>query len=195
MREKDLKKGERKGEGERTRTRVQGQEGSGVTSRRSALAARDRLIPLNCVELRGIIFSILGKRQLNGRTGSDGDMQCTPGSHKAAQSRRRDTHGIQGVSDRRSYKEEEEIQVGEFNLMSLNTKGYPFGGFNSRLVNYFQTRFQTRIQCRREVPLIGNTQSTNVLNRKARPSPFDPQPCLSLVERAFSADIHVNRSS
>lgn len=42
-------------------------QGEGVTGRRSAaLAARDRLIPLNCVELRGIIFSILGKRQLNG---------------------------------------------------------------------------------------------------------------------------------
>lgn len=87
-----------KGEWERTRTR------RSFSSRRNALAARDRLISLNCVELRGIIFSILGKRQLNqaDRTGPDGDMQRTPGSHtKPHKSRRGDTHGIQGVSDRR----------------------------------------------------------------------------------------------
>lgn len=40
---------------------------------------------------------------------------------------RRDTHGIQGVSDRRSYEKEREIQVSESNLVSSNTKVAPSG--------------------------------------------------------------------
>lgn len=66
----------------------------------------NRLIPSNCVELRRIIFSILGKRQLNGRT-ERRDMQRTPGSHKAtAQNGRRDTHCIQGVSEKKKFKKQ-----------------------------------------------------------------------------------------
>lgn len=93
---RDLKKGGGK-------TRVQGQGGLGVSSRRSA--ARDRLIPLNCVELRRIIFSILGKRQLNGpdRTATCNAPQGHTKPHKADAETR--IQGIQGVSDRRSYEE------------------------------------------------------------------------------------------
>lgn len=88
------------------------------------LPACDRLIPLNCVELRGIIFSILGKRgnwtggldyvdvdddddNDNGNDDGDDDddnddnMQRTPGSHKAVGARDMQRHAsVQGVSQR-----------------------------------------------------------------------------------------------
>lgn len=76
---------------------------------------------LNSSKLRRIEGNFLHSWQeaIDGRTGPDDDMQRTPGSHKAAQSR--DTDGIQGVSDRRLYEEEEEIRVSKSDLM-LNTE-------------------------------------------------------------------------
>lgn len=77
-------------------------KGSEVAKRRSD--GFRGLRSLNSFKLRRIegnnFLHSWQERQLNERTGLDDDMQRTPGSHKAAQTRRTDTHSIQGVSDR-----------------------------------------------------------------------------------------------
>lgn len=61
-------------------------------------------------------------------------MQRTPGSHKGTvQNERRDTHGIQGVS------EKEEIQVNkEVNFAQKDIKALNLCNFNNRRANYYK---------------------------------------------------------
>lgn len=69
----------------------------------SAVLSRfcDRLIPLNCVELRGIIFSILGERQLNGWTGIRRHATRHPRviQNRTTNSTKGHTHDVQDVGD------------------------------------------------------------------------------------------------
>lgn len=106
-------------------------EGSGVTSRRSAALAGSRSLnssKLRRIEGNNFLHSWQEAIERTDRTGRRHATHPRVTQSRTKPARRGDTHGIQGVSDRRPTtdddeegEEEEEVQLGEFNLTSSNT--------------------------------------------------------------------------